>query len=108
MLNCDRRWEQFRAAMIRPGSEGTPRQYIRINPFLNFPVPQLDDVEAMPRLQEDVQRLLRESREWLNDLANRLVASTFFFEKENVSIREEENQFLCKGTCYMKHSAAKN
>jgi hypothetical protein len=94
--------------MIRPGSEGTPRQYIRINPFLTFPVPQLDEVDSLPKLQEDVQRLLRESRDWLNDLANRLVASTFFFEKENVSIREEETQFLCKGTCCVKCWAAKN
>ena len=83
--------------MIRPGSEGTPRQYIRINPFLSFPVPHLDDVESVGELRKDVQRLLRGERQWLNDLANRLIASTFFFEKDHVSIREEENQFICKG-----------
>ncbi|KAH8665171.1 hypothetical protein BGZ60DRAFT_379045 [Tricladium varicosporioides] len=99
MLNCDRRWEQFCDVMIRPGSEGTPRQYIRANPELSFPVPALDDIESVPKLRQEVQKIMKrpKNKEWLRDMAYRLVASTFFFEKDHVSIREEEDQFACKG-----------
>lgn len=107
MLNCDRRWEQFCGVMIRPGSEGTPRQYIRANPELSFPVPALDDVESVPKLRHEVQKIMKKpkNKEWLRDMAYRLVASTFFFEKDHISIREEEDQFACKGNILILLSA---
>jgi len=100
ILNCDRRWEQFCAVMIRPGSDGTPRQYIRMNPDLSFPVPHLDDLDCLSTLRMEVRDIMQRNKEWLSDVAYRLVASTFFFEKDNVFIREGENQFTCKGTCW--------
>jgi hypothetical protein len=97
MLNCERRWEQFCDVMIRPGSDGTPRQYIRLNPEINFPVPRLDDIRSVPKLQAAVKDVLSRNKTLLRDIAYRLVASTFFFEKDQILIKEGAEQFGCRG-----------
>jgi hypothetical protein len=83
--------------MIRPGSNGTPRQYIRWNPEIDFPIPRLDDIGSVPKLQAVVKEVLTKNKAAIRDIAYRLVASTFFFEKEQVIINEGAEQFACKG-----------
>lgn len=98
LLNCDKRWTQFSEAMIQTrGSEGTPRNYIRMNLQLGFEVPPLDSIQCLPLLQQEVRQILHKNRKATEEIAHRLVASTFFFEKERLIIREGDHQFACEG-----------
>lgn len=98
LLNCDKRWTQFIEAITQTrGSEGKPRNYIRMNLPLSFAVPPLDAIQCLPALQQEAQQILHKNKKATKEIAHRLVASTFFFEKERLIIQEEDRQFACKG-----------
>lgn len=79
------------------GSEGTLRNYIRMNLPLGFEVPPLDSIQCLPALQQEVRQILHKNKKATEEIAHRLVASTFFFEKERLIIREGDHQFACEG-----------
>jgi hypothetical protein len=89
ILNCTKIWNDFRVDFSR-------QRYIRINPDLGFPVPKLDDVERMPDVQKAVHEQMHTNAR-VKEIAHRLIASTFFFEKTEASTKEREGGYECYG-----------
>ena len=55
-------------------------RYIRINPALRENLPGLDEVERLPSIQEAVRGILSTDVD-IQNVALRLIASSFYFEK---------------------------
>lgn len=89
ILNCTKIWNDFRVDFSR-------QRYIRLNPDLGFPVPKLDDVERMPDVQKAAYEQINTNAR-VNEIAHRLIASTFFFEKTEASTKEREGGYECYG-----------
>jgi hypothetical protein len=72
---------------------------MRLDPDLGFAVPKLDSLNDIPRIQEAVSahsKLQDHAR--IKEIAHRLIASTFFFEKvENTSGEKEAGTWECDG-----------
>ncbi|KAI2469692.1 hypothetical protein F4781DRAFT_431216 [Annulohypoxylon bovei var. microspora] len=58
------------------------RRFIRINPDLRFKVPRLDAVDELGRLETAAMDNLDANKPKAREVAHRLIASTFFFEKD--------------------------
>lgn len=97
ILNCDNTWNNFRLQAV--GSELHCRRYIRINPDLGMKVPSLDDVEQLAKVQMQARTSLKQgpTHAGVVEVAHRLIASTFYFEKAEESTRETKSDFECKG-----------
>ncbi|KAM3089514.1 hypothetical protein ACMFMG_001101 [Clarireedia jacksonii] len=97
ILNCDNIWKNFRVEAVGPGFHR--RRHIRINPDLGMKVPSLDDVEQLAKVQIQARRSLSKgsTRIQVVEVAHRLIASTFYFEKVEESTRENKSGFECKG-----------
>jgi hypothetical protein len=100
LLNCDRIWKTFRTDNFEPDSVDL-RRYIRINPDLKFPVPKLDEVKELSKLQNAAATAMKHHTK-VREVAHRLVASTFFFEKVDSSTKEFDGRFECRGKIYSR------
>ena len=93
--NSERIWQEY-LERLSPSQEQR-RRYRRLNIELEEPPPKLDDVDSIDELQ-DVTR-----RQWsrdprIADVAQDLIASSFYFEKAKVSLEEDEF-YTCTGMC---------
>ncbi|PQE03570.1 patatin-like serine protein [Rutstroemia sp. NJR-2017a BVV2] len=97
ILNCDNIWNSFRVEAISSGYHR--RRHIRINPDLGMKVPSLDDVEQLTKVQLNAKRSLNHgsTHAQVVEVAHRLIASTFYFEKVEESTRENKSDFKCEG-----------
>lgn len=100
ILDSEATWQKFFVNVIQQGSSG---RYLRINPELSMAPPALDDKEKLWSLEEDVQRSLR-SNEQVRGVADRLLASCFYFEK--ASGQSLEDQITGMGLRLAKNHAA--
>ena len=77
-------WTEFRETIPQNDWPDTrPLPYIRVNPYLNYEPPKLDDKHSILRIQGDVQRELRKPsalRE-AQRVAYQLIASTFYYTR---------------------------
>jgi hypothetical protein len=97
ILNCDSIWNNFRVEAV--GSGYHRRRHIRIDPDLGMKVPSLDDVEQLTNVQMNAKQSLSKGQTHAKvvEIAHRLIASTFYFEKIEESTRENKSDFECKG-----------
>lgn len=82
ILDAQNAWDQFYEEVREPSSS-VGQRYIRLNPELKTKV-KLDDVESLRWLKDSVTEVLRSSK-WKHDtkaIAQRLIATSFFFEKD--------------------------
>jgi len=78
-------------------SSGNHRRFIRINPDIRSSVPRLDAVDEMDNLEKSVKEYLESNMQRVREVAHRLIASTFFFEKDRNSVTQVQNGFQCSG-----------
>lgn len=95
---CDQAWDAFVAGRI----ESHDGRYSRICPeLLASQIPRFEDAQRMEELERDVERALQQE-EMLGNItliAHQLVASTFFFETETASVRQNASGYACIGQC---------
>ncbi|KAF2735206.1 hypothetical protein EJ04DRAFT_576300 [Polyplosphaeria fusca] len=87
-INCERQWQEFLDATAHGGAHREDmRRYIRVNPDIGRPPPQLDAKDEVERLQLDVFRSLSEPEMQLEleDIVFRLVASCFYFDRTHAT-----------------------
>ncbi|KAF6818372.1 hypothetical protein CMUS01_11936 [Colletotrichum musicola] len=77
--------------------DGKDNRYIRVNPEFPFKVPRLDAVEDLPRLVIETKRYTDSHQMRIKEIAHRLVASSFFFEKYPGTVRACGERFQCSG-----------
>ncbi len=100
ILNCTKTWNTFRSDVLGGIYAGDRRRYIRLNPDLGFKVPKLDAVDLLGDIQQAARNQLKSSAAsaQVKEVAHRLVASTFFFERTDASTKEQEGKYECCGT----------
>jgi len=103
LMECNSIWKNFTtetsATDTNRAPQGTHRRLIRINPDLQTKVPRLDAIEELGRLEKAAKQNLADNNGRIREVAHRLVASTFFFEKDRNSVKQGLNGFSCSGTC---------
>jgi hypothetical protein len=97
ILDCDKTWNHFQVEAV--GSGYHRRRHIRIDPDLGMKVPALDSVEQLTEVQMNAKRSLSRGQTHAKvvEIADRLIASTFYFEKVPESTKENKLDFECKG-----------
>lgn len=90
-LDGGNEWARFRNTA--PAS--VVSRCIRLDPSLRSP-PQLDDTSALQDLERQTERFLREKDGELRLICDRLVASSFYFELDNLP-RRLEGRYHCGG-----------
>lgn len=107
LMKCKEIWNNYltEASMSRLGRLGGHRRLIRIDPELRGTVPALDDVGKMRDLERATSQYLRQASPTarIREIAHRLVASTFFFEKDKSSVQSVSKGFECSGRRYSFH-----
>ena len=56
-----------------------------------------DDVAKLDEVEQEAREVLRQNLAELIEIAHRLVASTFFFEKDVASVKQNAQGFTCTG-----------
>ncbi|KAI0525395.1 hypothetical protein F5B22DRAFT_633515 [Xylaria bambusicola] len=73
------------------------RRYRRVCPELFSKLPKFDDVAKLDDVEREARDVLRQNIAELVEIAHRLVASTFFFEKDIASVKQSSFGFTCTG-----------
>ena len=77
-LDSEKTWRSY-MSVLHPAPTQKAR-YIRINPQLKENPPSLDEVDRLPYIQEVVREMSRTDAN-IQNVALRLIASSFYFEK---------------------------
>jgi hypothetical protein len=94
---CERTWSRFLSTHVARKTSVRQR-YRRICPELFSKLPKFDDVAKLDEVEREAQEVLRQMSAELIEIAHRLVASTFFFEKDMASVKQKASGFTCTGT----------
>lgn len=94
---CEKTWSRFLSLYV-PKKPTVRQRYKRICPELFSKLPRFDDVSKLDDLESEAQEVLRQNSAELVEVAHRLVASTFFFEKDMASVKQKASGFTCTGT----------
>lgn len=101
LLECNSTWQSFvtenTSSDFSHLSRGNHRRFIRLNPDLRFKVPRLDAVDDISQLEKAAADYLQQNSSRTKEVAHRLVASSFFFEKDRNSVRQVRDGFECTG-----------
>ncbi|KAI1411011.1 hypothetical protein F5Y13DRAFT_201533 [Hypoxylon sp. FL1857] len=101
---CSRIWDQFMARKSVPNLlEATEdrRRYIRISPELNIRTPKFDDIQRLDEVEREAEEVLQQNMVEIKEVAHRLVASAFFFEKDG-SVKQSCSGYTCKGSIFCR------
>ncbi|KAI9789319.1 MAG: hypothetical protein M1816_006208 [Peltula sp. TS41687] len=104
ILDTERAWDDFFRDIVggRWSTEASAR-YIRLNLDLKSAPPALDQKEMLETLHRTTQKLLQEEHAFIRqveDVTNRLVASSFYFKK--LKIENDNGSFTCSGSIHSK------
>ncbi|XDG06053.1 hypothetical protein ABKA04_005668 [Annulohypoxylon sp. FPYF3050] len=112
LLECNKIWKSYvadtSASDNSKASNVNRKRSIRLNPDLRFEVPKLDAVGELERVEMAAKQDLIANKEKVVEVAHRLIASSFFFEKDHNSVREAGPGFQCTGRihCRFTNSSA--
>lgn len=94
-LDSEKIWREY-LERLSPSQEQRCR-YRRLNVELEEAPPKLDDVDSIDELQTAARKQWsRDSR--ISDVAQDLIASSFYFEKVKVATEDDES-YICTGRC---------
>jgi hypothetical protein len=98
-LDAEATWREFRKDVVGTTPHAAAERYIRVNPRTKNRIPKMDDKSQIDNLQEEVINSLRThgSQTKVKDIAQRLVASSFYFEKTSPS-RPADDHIIVQGT----------
>lgn len=101
---CDRTWNRFMSSSAMR-DEAVRRRYMRICPELLAKLPKFDDVQKMEAVEQETAEVLRQNQQDIVEAAHRLVASTFFFEKDAGSVKQSPSGYTCTGIQFLSVSS---
>lgn len=91
----DKIWNKFLASdKVNPEYR---QRYVRVNPELFSALPKFADVSRMDDLERETAEVLQQNPSTILEVAHRLIASTFFFERDSSSLKQTPSGFTCTG-----------
>ncbi|KAI1453420.1 hypothetical protein F4805DRAFT_443421 [Annulohypoxylon moriforme] len=107
---CNRIWDNFITGKFTSNSPDITEErqrYIRISPELNILAPKFDDIQRIDEIEREAEEVLQQNIFEIKETAHRLIASTFFFEKELGSVKQTPSGYTCKGSicCRFRNSS---
>ncbi|KAI0005731.1 FabD/lysophospholipase-like protein [Xylariaceae sp. FL0662B] len=99
--HCDRIWNRF-SGENAINDKTSRERYMRICPELLTKLPKFDDVHKMDDLEQEAEVVMRQNAREITEAAHRLVASTFFFERDVGSVKQNASGFTCTGSIYCR------
>ena len=105
VLNAEKIWQKFQERLT---NDGTSKRYIRINVELHSAPPALDEKKKVPNLELETRSKLQYMDATIQIVADRLVASCFYFDKANVQPIEGQTGFVINGTYLMVSTSSAN
>ena len=93
-LDSEKAWRSYMDVLNPPPNQKA--RYIRINPQLNENPPGLDEVDRLPYIQE-VVREMSSTNVSIQNVALRLIASSFYFEKSQPVELSSDGSIHVKG-----------
>ncbi|KAI8947268.1 hypothetical protein F4801DRAFT_519668 [Xylaria longipes] len=97
----EKTWNSFLSAHVSR-KPFVRQRYQRICPELFSKLPKTDDVAKLDDVEREAQEVLLQDSAELVEIAHRLVASTFFFEKDMASVKQKSSGFTCTGSIFCK------
>ena len=94
-LDSEKAWNDYISTLQAP-PEGLAR-FVRLNPQLEEDPPSFDDVECVQKLKHLVRKQMKNDQR-IQQLALKLVASCFYFEKSAASEMQPDESYECRGT----------
>jgi hypothetical protein len=73
-------------------------RYMRINPELFSELPKFSDVSKISELERQAEEEIRRNPGVILEATHRLIASTFFFERDPGSVKQTNEGYICTGT----------
>lgn len=100
--NCTRQWSTFHQDILGGPHYRHRQRYIRLDPDLGFNVPKLDALHDLPQIKQVVANHSKlQNHAMIREIAHRLVASTFFFEKfDSTTGEKEDGKWECDGNLF--------
>ena len=100
-LDAELAWKEFKTdLMSAQQTRDASQRYIRLNPHLGDKPPKLDakdKLEITRKLTRDDLESYESSMD-LQNIAHRLIASTFYFEKFSIETEHVNSEsYICKG-----------
>ncbi|KAI0421978.1 hypothetical protein F5X98DRAFT_360733 [Xylaria grammica] len=95
--SSERTWSSFLSTHVTR-KKPVRQRYRRICPELFSKLPKFDDLAKLDDVEREAREVLRQNSAELVEVAHRLVASTFFFEKDMASVKQNALGFTCTGT----------
>lgn len=93
---CDRTWNRFMSSSAMK-EESTRQRHMRICPELLTKLPKFDELDKISSVEQETAEVLRQNHQDIVEAAHRLVASTFFFEKDAGSVKQTASGYSCTG-----------
>lgn len=94
----DMQWNKY---MSQGFVDDTNRaRYMRIDPELFSELPKFADVTKIDELERQTEAAIRRNPGIILEAAHRLVASTFFFERDPGSVKQTNEGYRCTGMLY--------
>ena len=87
VLDAERAWLKFHGGIAKGQLS---QRYVRINTELDYVPPALDETNKIWSLESDARRSLTSGDRLLFEVADRLVASCFYFEKAEMQPSETQ------------------
>ncbi|KAI2635875.1 FabD/lysophospholipase-like protein [Hypomontagnella submonticulosa] len=98
---CDRTWNRFMSSSPMK-DEATRQHYMRISPEFLSKLPKFDEVQSMDSVEQETAEVLRQNYQEIIEAAHRLVASTFFFEKDASGVKQGSSGYTCTGSIFCR------
>lgn len=93
-LDSEMTWKKYMTVLQPPSIHRS--RYVRLNPQLTEDPPALDEVSRMKYIQ-DLTREEFNGDDRIREVALKLIASSFYFEKSTLAESKEDHAFQCKG-----------
>ncbi|UKZ53308.1 hypothetical protein TrVGV298_007100 [Trichoderma virens] len=102
-LDCEEIWRSYSSQNKSAGDKmryGDENRNIRLNVHFANELPALDDVKAMDGMEHLAKLMVQETRREIQKVAEKLIASCFYFETVGPAFRNTETgRFQCRIHC---------
>ncbi|KAH9898942.1 hypothetical protein F4778DRAFT_178322 [Xylariomycetidae sp. FL2044] len=102
----ERIWHRFMSGVDAPRGATSRRRYMRISPEFVSKLPKFDEVQKIDEISREAEEVLRQNSAEMTEAAHRLIASTFFFEKDPGSTKQHRGGYTCTGSIFCRFRPA--